>query len=212
MMNIMRHLLLRVSTYIFPIFGTPLLIWVWWRIADGNWRLVALVIAVPLLFGYFTGFVATSLLKRWRMTSGWRVGGAYVHHGFIYASKMALVLLLAAHDPMAIRTWFDFISVALLVGAATAFGGWWHDLHAIRAGKIEFTGFDASAAERALGSFAPPSYFAVGATYSVVSIAGWQLTAAQPGMFVWVLMGSFAALCIVPSLVYFAADVSRTAR
>src|SRR3989442_15923774 len=80
---IMRHLLLSVSTYIFPIFGTPLLIWVWWRIANGNWRLVALVIAVPLLFGYFTGFVATSLLKRWRMSSGWRVGGAYVHHGFI---------------------------------------------------------------------------------------------------------------------------------
>jgi len=209
MVIIMRQFLLAISTYIFPIFATPLLIWLWWKIAGGQWSLVALVMLVPVLFGYFTAFVATRVVKRWRMTTGPRIGGAYVHHGFIYASKMAFVLLLITRDPMAIRIWFDWMSVALLSGAATAFGGWWHDLLAIRAGKIEFTGLGASAAERALASFAPPTYFAVGATYGVATIIGWQLVVEQPGLFPWVFAGALAALVIVPTIVYFALDSSN---
>jgi len=159
MVIIMRQFLLAFSTYIFPIFATPLLTWLWWKIAGAQWNLVALVMLVPVLFGYCTAFVATMVVKRWRMTTGPRIGGAYVHHGFIYASKMAFVLLLVTRDPMAIRIWFDWMSLALLAGATTAFGGWWHDLQAIRAGKIELTGLVASAAERALATFAPPTYF-----------------------------------------------------
>jgi len=213
MVNIMRQFLLAFSTYIFPIFATPLLTWLWWKVAGGQWSLVALVMLVPLLFGYFTAFVATGVVKRWRMTTGPRIGGAYVHHGFIYASKMAFVLLLITRDPMAIRIWFDWLAVALLAGSATAFGGWWHDLHAIRAGKIELTGLVASVAERALSTFAPPTYFAVGATYGVATIVGWQMVVEQPGLFPWVFAGAFAALAIVPSIVYFAvARPNRIAR
>jgi hypothetical protein len=207
-MRQLRPAILAFSTYVFPIVATPLLTWIWWRIAGGDWRLVALVLLVPVLFGYLVVWLASGVVKRWRMTSGWRIGGAYVHHGFIYASKMAFVLLLAARDPMAIRGWFELTSIALLVGAATAFGGWWHDLHAIRAGKIEFIGLDARAAEHALASFAPISYFTVGATYAVVTIAGWQLVAAQPHMFVFVFLGALAGLFIVPYLVFFALDPS----
>jgi len=202
----LRPAILAFSTYVFPIVATPLLTWIWWRIGGGDWRLVALVLLVPVLFGYLVVWLASGVVKRWRMTSGWRIGGAYVHHGFIYASKMAFVLLLAARDPMAVRGWLDFISLALLVGAATAFGGWWHDLHAIRAGKIEFIGLDAGAAEHALASFAPISYFTVGATYAVATIAGWQLVAAHPDTFVWVFVGALISLLIVPSLVFFALD------
>jgi len=213
MVNIMRQFLLAFSTYIFPIFATPLLTWLWWKVAGGQWSLVALVMLVPLLFGYFTAFVATGVVKRWRMTTGPRIGGAYVHHGFIYASKMAFVLLLITRDPMAIRIWFDWLAVALLAGSATAFGGWWHDLHAIRAGKIELTGLVASVAERALSTFAPPTYFAVGATYGVATIVGWQMVVEQPGLFPWVFAGAFTALAIVPSIVYFAvARPNRIAR
>jgi hypothetical protein len=185
-----------------------LLTWIWWRIAAGNWRLVALVLLVPVLFGYLVVWFASSVVKRWRMTSGWRIGGAYVHHGFIYASKMAFVLLLAARDPMATRGWIDLTAVALLAGAATAFGGWWHDLHAIRAGKIELIGLAPRAAEAALASFAPMTYFAVGATYAVVTIAGWQIVSARPHTFLLVFAGALAALLILPSLVFFAVDRS----
>jgi len=206
MMLIMRQLrpaILAFSTYVFPIVATPLLTWIWWRIAGGNWLLVSLVLLVPVLFGYVVVWIASNVKKRWRMTSGWRIGGAYVHHGFIYASKMAFVLLLATRDPMAIRTW-DLVALALLVGSATAFGGWFHDLHAIRAGKIELIGLGPRAAEAALASFAPPTYFAIGATYAVVAVIGWQHVVVHPNSFVLVFLGALAALLIVPSLVYFA--------
>jgi hypothetical protein len=204
MMLIMRQLrpaILDFSTYVFPIVATPLLTWIWWRIAAGNWRLVALVLLVPVLFGYLTVWIASRVVKRWRMTGPWRIGGAYIHHGFIYASKMVFVLLLATRNPAAVRTWVDLTSVAVLVGAATAFGGWWHDLHAIRAGRIELIGLDAHAAEESLASFAPISYFSVGATYAVVTIVGWQYVAADPHKFILVFAAALAILLIGPALV-----------
>jgi len=197
--------LLAVSTYVFPVVASPLLVWAWWRIAGRDWPLVALVLGVPLVFGYIVAWVATGVIKRWRVTGGWRIGGAHVHHGFVYASKMAFVLLLATRDPLSLRRW-DFVAVVLLVGAATAFGGWLHDLHAIREGKIEFVGLEARAAEEALASFAPASYFTIGATYAAVTIWGWRIVAEDPASFPWVFMIALVALFIVPSVVLFALD------
>jgi hypothetical protein len=197
--------MLTVSTYVFPLVATPLLVWAWWRIAGGDWRLVALVLAVPLVFGYIVAWVATGVIKRWRVTSGWRIGGAHVHHGFVYASKMAFVLLLATRDPLSVRHW-DFVAVVLLVGAATAFGGWLHDLHAIREGKIEFVGLDARAAEEALASFAPASYFTIGATYAAVTIWGWRIVAEHPASFPWVFVSALALLFVIPTVVLLALD------
>ncbi len=196
---------LATSTYIFPLVGSPLLVWAWWRIAGGDWRLVALVLAVPLVFGYVVAWVATGVVKRWRVTSGWRIGGAHIHHGFVYASKMAFVLLLATRSPISLRRW-DFVAVVLLVGAATAFGGWLHDLYAIREGKIEFVGLDARAAEQALASFAPASYFTVGATYAAVTIWSWRIVAKHPASSPWIFLGALAALFVVPSIVLFSLD------
>ncbi|HEY8133814.1 MAG TPA: hypothetical protein VII12_18180, partial [Thermoanaerobaculia bacterium] len=126
-------------------------------------------------------------------------------HGFVYASKMAFVLLLAARNPLLLRRW-DFVAVVLLVGATIAFGGWLHDLYAIREGKIEFVGLDARAAEQALASFAPASYFAIGATYAAVTIWGWRIVAEDPASFPWVFLGALAVLFVVPSVVLFALD------
>lgn len=206
-MRLPRAAILDFSTYVFPIVATPLLIWIWWRMAAGEWRLVALVFFVPVVFGYLTILIASRYAKRWRMTGPWRIGGAYVHHGFIYASKLSFVLLLATRNPSAVRTWIDLTSVALLAGAATAFGGWLHDLHAIRAGRIEMIGLDAGAAEESLASFAPISYFSVGATYAVVTIVGWQYVAADPDKFIFVFAAALAILLIGPAIV-----TMRTAR
>ncbi|MDQ6801611.1 MAG: hypothetical protein M3041_12310 [Acidobacteriota bacterium] len=200
-MRQLRPAILAFSTYVFPLVATPLLIWIWWRIAAGEWRLVALVFFVPVVFGYVAVWVASRVVKRWRMTGPWRIGGAYIHHGFIYATKLSFVLLLATRNPAAIRNGSDLTSVALLVGAATAFGGWWHDLHAIRAGRIELIDLDAHAAEEALASFAPISYFSVGATYAVVTIVGWQYVAADPHNFFLVFAAALTILLIGPTLV-----------
>src|SRR5205823_2606623 len=69
MVLIMRQLrpaILAFSTYVFPVVATPLLIWIWWRIAAGEWRLVALVFLVPVVFGYLVVWFASAVVKRWR--------------------------------------------------------------------------------------------------------------------------------------------------
>jgi hypothetical protein len=157
---------------------------------------------VPIVYGYLIAVFATAIVKRWRMTGPFRIGGAYAQHGFIYGSKLAFVLLLVA--PL------DLVSAALLAGAATAFGGWWHDVYAIREGKIVFPGMDARAAEESLTSFAPATYFAVGATYAAAILAGSRIVASRPDLFPWVFVAALAALCVVPTLVFSA--ITRTAR
>jgi len=200
--------LLFFSTWVFPIAGFPLLAWAWLTVAGGDCRVVALVLGVPVAFGYLMPGLSTNAVRRWYFTSGWRIGGYYVHHGFVYASKMAFVLLLALHDPRAAETWTGFASVVLLVGGATAFGGWWHDVHAIRAGKIVLAGSegDPRGAEVVLATFVPLCYFSLGATYAAASIVAWHHLGTGAGDFARAFLGMLAALCIVPTAVFLTLD------
>jgi hypothetical protein len=121
---------------------------------------------------------------------------------------MAFVLLLALHDPRAAATWTGFAAVILLVGGATAFGGWWHDVHAIRAGKIVLAGSegDTRSAEVALASFAPLCYFSIGATYAAATVVAWRCLGTGAFAFAGAFLGALAALCLVPSAVFLTLD------
>ena len=202
--------LLFFSTWIFPVVSLPLLAWAWLTVAGGDWRIVALVLGVPVVFGYLMPGLSTNAVRRWYFTSGPRIGGYYVHHGFVYASKMAFVLLLALHDPRVAATWTGATATALLVGGATAFGGWWHDVHAIRAGKIVLAGSegDPRGAEVALASFAPPCYFAIGATYTAAVLLAWHHLGEGIAAFAGAFLGALALLCLVPSVVFLTLDPS----
>lgn len=189
-----------MSTYLFPALGFPLLTYAWWR-SSGSWPFVVVVMGVPVLFGYLMPGVATHFVKRWRFTTGPRLGSYYVHHGFVYGSKLAFALFLVVRSLTSIRSGFDVASVVLVTGAATAFGGWWHDTQAVRAGKIEVDG-----GAEALVSFAPASYFAMGATYAVVTLAAYRVLALDPGALLWMFPAGLATMCVVPSLVFLAVD------
>ena len=188
------------STYLFPAIAFPLVTYAW-HASGASWPFTILVMAVPVLFGYLMPWVATSVVRRWRFTSGPRVGSYYLHHGFIYGSKLAFALLLVARSMESIVTPFDAIAVILVTGAATAFGGCFHDMHAVRTGKIEVDG-----GIEALWRFAPPSYFTMGATYAAVAVAAHRALAASPAAFAWVFPTAFVILCVVPSMVFIAVD------
>jgi hypothetical protein len=196
-----RHSMLFFSTYLFPLAGFPLLTYAWWRSSGGSWPLVAVVMGVPVIFGYLMPGIATQYVKRWRFTTGPRVGAYYVHHGFVYASKLAFVLFLVVRSLAAVRSAFDIASVVLIAGAATAFGGWLHDVHAVRAGKIEVDG-----GADALVGFAPASYFAMGATYAGVVLAAHRVLALDPGAVAWVFPAAIVTLCAIPTAVFLAVD------
>jgi hypothetical protein len=196
-----RNALLFVSTFLFPAVGFPLVSYAWWRTSGGLWPFVVVVMGVPVVFGYVMPFILTHVLKRWRFTSGPRVGSYYVHHGFIYGSKLALVLLLVVRSVATVASVLDVVSVMLVTGAATGFGGWFHDVNAVRAGKIEIEG-----GPDALASFAPASYFAMGATYAGVVLTAYRVLAVNGGALAWVLPVALVTLCVVPSLVFLAVD------
>jgi hypothetical protein len=191
---------LAVSTYVFPAVAFPLVTYAW-RARGGSWPFVALVMGVPVLFGYLMPWIATSVVKRWRFTSGPRLGSYYVHHGFIYASKLAFALLLVVRSIGSIVTPLDAAAVVLVAGAAAGFGGCVHDVRAVRAGRIEVDG-----GLDALWRFAPPSYFTMGATYAAVVLAAHRVLSGDPDAFVWVFPAAFVTLCTIPTLVFIAVD------
>lgn len=188
------------STFLFPAVAFPLLTYGWWR-SSNSWPFVAVTMGVPVLFGYLMPGVATQFVKRWRFTSGPRLGGYYVHHGFVYGSKLAFVLLLVVRSLADVRSAFDVGAIVLVTGAATAFGGWWHDTQAVRAGKIEVDG-----GIDALEAFAPASYFAMGATYALVTLTAHRVLVTDGGALVWVFPAGLATMCVVPTLAFLAVD------
>lgn len=196
-----RNAMLFGSTYLFPAVGFPLVTYAWWRTSGGLWSFVAVVMGVPVVFGYLMPGIMTHVVKRWRFTTGPRVGSYYVHHGFIYGSKLALVLFLVVRSVATVTSALDVASVVLVTGAATAFGGWFHDVNAVRAGKIAIDG-----GPDALATFAPASYFAMGATYAGVVLAAHRILALDSHALAWVFPTALAVLCVVPSLVFLAVD------
>jgi|EndMetStandDraft_9_1072997.scaffolds.fasta_scaffold03141_5 hypothetical protein len=202
-----RDVALFASTYLTPIVGFPLVTYAWWRTCDRQWPLVVVIMGVPLVFGYLMPGIATHVLKRWRFTSGPRLGAYYVHHGFIYAAKLALMLLFVFRSFAAIASVFDHVAVILVAGAASAFGGWWHDVNAVRAGRIEVDG-----GPDALATFAPPSYFSMGATYAGVVLAARAVLVDAPGSLAWVFPAALLAMCGLPTLVFLAVDAETRDR
>ena len=196
----LRTSLLFVSTFLFPAIGFPLITYAWWRMS-ASWTFAATVMTLPVVFGYLMPGIAVHVTKRWRFTSGPRVGSYYVHHGFVYGAKLAFVLLLVVRSLERVESAWDVIAVIVVTGAATAFGGWFHDVHAVRAGRIEVDG-----GVEALASFAPPSYFAMGATYAAVALACYRVLLRDAAWVVWVFPAGLIVLCAVPTLVFLAVD------
>jgi hypothetical protein len=197
----LRTSLLFVSTYVFPAVGFPLITYAWWSSSGGSWPFVAVVMGLPVVFGYLMPGIAVHVARRWQFTSGPRVGSYYVHHGFVYGSKLAFVLLLVVRSLDTVQSALHVASVILVTGAATGFGGWWHDMHAVRAGKIKVDG-----GVEALSTFAPASYFAMGASYAAAALWAHRVLARDPGAFAWVFLTGLVLLCAVPSLVFLAVD------
>lgn len=194
-----------VSTWVFPIAGFPLVACGWWLVSDGSWATVALVMGVPLVFGYVVPGIGVNVMKRWRFTSGWRIGGYYAHHGFVYSSKMAFVLLLAVRDPRGLGGW-GALAAVLVSAAATALGGWWHDLHAVRAGKIELLVRDGRSAESLVHAYAPATFLLLGAAYAGACVAAFPVLARDPAAIGWVFPAALAALLATGALAFLALD------
>ncbi len=95
-----------------------------WRQMSGDWSLVVVAVLLPLIYGYVMPFIGINILRNWQFLGGWRIGGMYVHHGFMYASKLSLFglvpLLILPKDLPAVVFYTVFLLVTTLLYTATA--------------------------------------------------------------------------------------------
>ena len=196
--------ILFIYNYVYPFVGFPLLIWLWYR--EVGLEVTLLVMGLPLVFGYLVPGIGTNLLKKWRFKGRWIVGDYFIHHGFIYASTMGLALYLGFFPTTAQGSaflWGNMARTAALVG----FGGWWHDLLAVRHGMIEIYNGPwqrGAVPEVIVAHYAPICFSLLGAAYAGIVTLGQRLLSAPGGAshLGWLFLAGLMVMTMAVSLPY----------
>lgn len=163
-----------VGNKIFPFLALPILVWFWHRV--GGIAFALLVLGLPFLFGYIAPGIGTNILKMWRFRDSWTMGNYFIHHGFIYASTLGLVMALAFF-PTANRDWLTFFGNMLRGAAILGFVGWTHDLLAIREGLMEVYNEPwkrGAEPEVIVSQYAPLCFSLLGAVYAGIVTIGYK--------------------------------------
>lgn len=112
-----KRLFLSALMFWLPIPVTTAMAIVWWRFS-GDLKVVSVAVLLPLVYGYVMPFIGINILKNWQFKGGWRIGGMYVHHGFMYASKLSFfgfapLMILSIEMPVWILNclWIGMTSV-----------------------------------------------------------------------------------------------------
>lgn len=168
-------LFLTFGNKIWPFIGLPLLTWFWAE--SGGPAFAALVLGLPLLFGYVFPGIGTNLLKMWRFRDSWVVGRFFIHHGFIYAATMGTVMYFAFIPPSGSGDWLTLLGNMARCAGILGFVGWTHDLVAIRAGLMEVYNQEwrrGEPPEVIAAQYAPLSFSLLGVCYAALVTFGYQ--------------------------------------
>lgn len=163
-----------IGNKIFPFAALPILTWLWLR--AGGPAFAALVLGLPLLFGYIAPGIGTNLLKMWRFNDSWTVGNYFIHHGFIYAATLGLAIYVAFFPP-APNDWGTLIGNMARGAGILGFVGWTHDTIAIREGLMEVynAAWKRGAAPEVIAAqYAPVCFSLLGACYAGTVTLGYQ--------------------------------------
>ena len=164
---------------VFALLGFPLMAWLWYQRYGAAFA--ALVMGLPLLFGYIVPGIGTNVLKMWRFRGSWLVGNYYIYHGFIYASPMALALYLGFfpnQDGGVSATLGNIARTTAMVGLV----GWWHDMLAVRQGMVEIYNRpwkQGAGPEAIVAHYAPICFSLIGASYTGMAIWGYDVLVRQ---------------------------------
>jgi hypothetical protein len=127
---------LEAYQYVAPALLTPIAALLWWRHYDGVPSLAAIALAVPITHAYVVPGIGTNLLHMWEFNTRWRLGRFRPHHGFVFGSATAILVLPVIGAPAA--QWSAGGVAIHAVGAAVLLGlvNWIYDAAAIRAGIL----------------------------------------------------------------------------
>ncbi len=123
--------------YLAPAVLTPLGAWLWWRHYDGNVALAAIAVLVPIAHAYIVPAIGTNVLRVWEFDTRLRLGRFRPHHGFVFGSATALLMLFVIGEPAAHPTAADAVRTGVLAACLLGVANWLYDAAAIRAGILK---------------------------------------------------------------------------
>lgn len=129
--------LLEAYQYVMPAVLTPLGAWLWWRHYDGHVALAALALLVPVAHAYIVPGIGTNVLRMWEFDTRLKLGRFRPHHGFVFGSATAALMLPALGAPNAQPAFADVAASALIAALILGVANWLYDVAAIRAGILK---------------------------------------------------------------------------
>jgi hypothetical protein len=123
--------------YVAPALLTPLAAWLWWRHYDGHVALAAIALVVPIAYAYIVPGIGTNLLQVWEFDTRLRLGRFRPHHGFVFGSATAMLVLPAIGAPTASPIMLDVLARGMAVAVLLGVLNWLYDALAIRAGFLK---------------------------------------------------------------------------
>ena len=202
----LAKLFLFISNYIYPFLGFPIFLWLWVR--DGSPAFAALVMGLPLVFGYLIPGIGTNVLNLWRFHGPWLAGKYFIHHGFIYAAVFGMELYLSFFPPSHGAEIWTLIGNMARTAAMMISIGWTHDLLAVRYGVIEIYNGPwkrGASPETIVAHSAPLCYALLGVAYAGIATLGYQILVIQQGNMNnlwWLFSLGLAAMAVASSVPY----------
>lgn len=129
--------LLEAYQYVMPAVLTPLGAWLWWRHYDGHAALATLALLVPIAHAYIVPGVGTNVLRVWEFDTRLKLGRFRPHHGFVFGSATAVLMLPALGTPTAHPTLAEIATSGLTAAVILGAVNWLYDVAAIRAGILK---------------------------------------------------------------------------
>jgi hypothetical protein len=123
--------------YLAPALLTPLAAWLWWRHYDGNAALAAIALLVPIAHAYIVPGIGTNVLRVWEFDTRLRLGRFRPHHGFVFGSATAMLVLPVFGAPNAAPTAQDIVWSGVTGACILGTVNWAYDALAIRAGILK---------------------------------------------------------------------------
>src|SRR4051794_17616366 len=128
--------LFEVYQYLAPAVLTPLAAWLWWRHYDGNVPLAAIAVLVPVAHAYIVPGIGTNLLRVWEFDTALRLGHFRPHHGFVFGSATAMLMLFAIGAPTSHPSVPEMVTSGLFAAVILGLVNWLYDAAAIQAGFL----------------------------------------------------------------------------
>lgn len=191
----------RIYQYVVPVVLFPICYWLWLIRYDYDYRLVILVLSIPIVFSYIVPGLGTNWLKIWEFNTRFRLGRFRPHHGFLFGTATSLFGLICLKFPVASYDTLEIIRSGFVMGSVLAFWNWLYDSYAIRVGFLvvynraysERRGPEAIAAE-----YCPVFFGVFGVCYGM-AICVCEYYLVQLGRFdlYWLLLVSWNLIALV---------------